>query len=254
MLKWYLFRLLCCRRNDSGEICNNKVLNAVAQFAITWCHSQPKTLTTCQGPPAGRMSVAPLADCPEKCRRTTPCSTWTRDLFRCGWLGALQQANKTPRTFLLTVPHRAYSQYQARIHLERNQQAARLNWTFSRNPCQLLNEVLFVGLDFGKRELKAPESATKIICKDKLFYRANHTGGMDGASIQIFETQRSRRLQRRNKDERKRRSSAQMTPLAAALSSSRCLRVCASDCGDLSWFLPQNRVRKEAAGIFVWYI
>ena len=85
--------------------------------------------------------------------------------------------------FLLTVRHRTYSQYQARIHLERSQQAAslsffnlkRLNWTFSRNPRQLLNEVLFVGLGFGKREQKAPESATKIICKDKLFYRANHT-------------------------------------------------------------------------------
>lgn len=83
------------------------------------------------------------------------------------------------------MPHRAYSQYQARIHVERSQQAAslsffnlkRLNWTFSRNPRQLLNEVLFVGLDFGKREQKAPESATKIICKDKLFYLANHTGG-----------------------------------------------------------------------------
>lgn len=185
MFKWYLFRLLCCRRNDSGEICNNKVLNAVAHFAITWCHSQPKTLTTRQGPSAGRMSLVPLADCPGKCGRTTPCWTKSRDLFRCGRLGALQQANKTPRTFLLTVPNRAYSQYQARIHLERSQQAAslsffylkRLNWTFSRNPRQLLNEVLFFGLDFGKRELKAPESATKIICKDKLFYRANHTGG-----------------------------------------------------------------------------
>ena len=57
MFKWYLFRLLCCRRNDSGEICNNKVLNAVAHFVITWCHSQSKTLTTRLGPPAGRMSV-----------------------------------------------------------------------------------------------------------------------------------------------------------------------------------------------------
>lgn len=40
-------------------------------------------------------------------------------------------------------------------------------------------------------------------------------------AIRIFETQRSRRLQRRNEDERKRRPSEQMTPLAAALSSSR---------------------------------
>lgn len=103
MLKWYLFRLLCCGRNDSGEICNDKVLNAVAHFAIKWCHSQPKTLTTRQGPPAGRMSVIPLADCPEKSGRTTRCSTKSRDLFRCGWLSALQQANKTPTTFLLTV-------------------------------------------------------------------------------------------------------------------------------------------------------
>ena len=36
---------------------------------------KPKTLTTRQSPPAGRMSVAPLADYPEKCGRTTPCST-----------------------------------------------------------------------------------------------------------------------------------------------------------------------------------
>lgn len=135
------------------------------------------------------MSLVPLADCPGNCGRTTPCWTKSRDLFHCGWLGALQRANKTPRTFLLKVPHRAYSQYQARIHLERSQQAAnlsffnlnRLNWTFSRNSRQLLNEVLFVGLDFGKRELKAPESATRIICKDNLFYRANHTNMAKGS-------------------------------------------------------------------------